>query len=185
MTATLPIRRPARLPDWDYTTPGAYFVTVCTHQRIDYFDNPECGRICREVWESLPGHHDVRLDEFVVMPDHVHFILCIIRKRNLANNTQAGDARVAPTTGESRSSGRRVEACLDRPNGPKSKSLGSIVGSFKSTITRRIRGELEIGFGWQRSFFDHIIRNDEDLRVLRDYILNNPLELNIVEDSAK
>ncbi|MCD6501719.1 transposase [bacterium] len=165
------------MPDFDYSTPGAYFVTVCTHQRIDYFDNAECGRICREVWEDMVNHHPVRLDQFIIMPDHVHFIIWICEKHETPNNLRTGDAGVAPTIVKSKLPDRRVEACLDRPHGAPSDSLPVIVGSFKSAVTRRIRAKLEIGFGWQRSFYDHVICTGEDLRILRDYILNNPLEL--------
>ena len=179
MTRELPIRRPTRLPDYDYSTPGAYFVTVCTHRRIDYFDNPECARVCREVWEDMVNHHPVRLDVFVVMPDHVHFIIWICLKNETRGYSRTGDAGVAPTTDGSTTMDRRVEACLDRPHGTPPDSLPSIVGSFKSAVTRRIRDELEIGFGWQRSFYDHVIRNDSDLAVLRDYIVNNPAALEL------
>ena len=172
MINELPIRKPTRLPDYDYSEYGAYFVTVCTYERIEYFADNRCEKIALDVWESLPEHHDVRLDEFVIMPDHVHFIIWILKTRDGFDST--GDARVAPTTP---TNDCRVEACLDRPHGPKPKSLSSIVGSFKSEITRRIRSELNIGFGWQRSFYDHAIRDENDLCALRGYIRNNPTAL--------
>ena len=189
MTAELPIRHPTRLPDFDYSTPGAYFVTVCTHQRIKYFENTECVRICREVWESLPEHHDVKLDRFVIMPDHIHFILWICGKPELGGdfktddietdgNYATGGIHAAPT--EPSDTDCRGRMYASRPD-KRSPNLSTVAQNFKAETTRRIRRELEIGFGWQRSFYDHVIRNDTDLANLRDYVLNNPLELKIEE----
>jgi len=187
VTADLPIRRPARIPDYDYSTPGAYFVTVCTHQRIDYFDNPECERICREVWDETPEHFHVKLDRFVIMPDHVHFIIWICGDKALGGDFEAeeidtvvncttGGIYAAPTGSADADCRGRIHA--SRPN-MKSPNLSIVVQNFKSAVTRRIRAELEIGFGWQRSFYDHVIRNDNDLAKLRDYILNNPTALEL------
>ncbi len=112
----LPVRKPTRLRDYDYSTPGAYFVTICTHKRLDYFDDDNAKRILNEVWESLPEHHDVQLDEFVIMPDHVHFVIWICRGQgelDVVNET--GDARIAPTDADSiNNAGCRVEVYLDR-----------------------------------------------------------------------
>jgi len=88
-------RKTIRIQNYDYSSVGAYLVTVCTHQRIDYFDNPECVRVCREVWESLPEHHNVKLDQFVIMPDHVHFILWICGKPELGGDFNSDDNREA------------------------------------------------------------------------------------------
>ena len=174
MSAQLPIREATRLPNYDYSTPSAYFVTVCTHSRIDYFENPDCVRICREVWESLPEHHNVKLDQFVIMPDHIHFILWICAKPELGGDFKTEDNETGDncTTGGIHAS--RPDKC--------SPNLSTVVQNLKAETTRRIRAELEIGFGWQRSFYDHVIRNEIDLSTLRDYILNNPMEFTIVEE---
>ncbi len=167
-------RKQPRLKDYDYSLPGAYFATICTRSRIHYFEESECERICREVWEDMVNHHPVYLDEFVIMPDHVHFIIWICGKPELGGDFQTGDAGVAPTIPGSSTSNRRVEACLDRKYNGLSDSLISIVGSFKSAVSRRIHAELKIGFAWQRGFYDHVIRNEEDLFKVRGYIQDNP-----------
>jgi len=122
----------------------------------------------------MVNHHPVYLDEFVIMPDHVHFIIWICGKPELGGDFQTGDAGVAPTIPGSSTSNRRVEACLDRKYNGLSDSLISIVGSFKSAVSRRIHAELKIGFAWQRGFYDHVIRNEEDLFKVRGYIQDNP-----------
>jgi len=176
----LPERKPTRLSDYDYSSPDAYFVTVCTHKRIDFFDKPDCVRICREVWKSLPEHHNVKLDQFVIMSDHVHFILWICGRQELGgdfntgndetgDNCTTGGIHAAPTDCSDADCRGRMYA--SRPD-KRSPNLSTVVQNFKSEITRRIRGVLGIGFGWQRSFYDHVIRNETDLAVLRDYILN-------------
>lgn len=72
----LPMRRPTRLSTYDYSSPGAYYVTICTEGRIPYFNQPELRLCLLELWQALPGRFPrVTLDEFVIMHDHVHGIL--------------------------------------------------------------------------------------------------------------
>jgi len=126
------------------------------------------------------------------MPDHVHFIIWICGKPELGGDFRSGktiiESGVDCATGDyygtktvgaqhAAPAGRACSAPTIR--GPKSGSLGAMVRSFKSETTRRIRAELEIGFGWQRSFYDHVIRTDDDLDVLRDYIRDNPTALEL------
>ncbi|MDH3944457.1 MAG: transposase [Anaerolineae bacterium] len=166
-------RRTIRLPHYDYGQAGAYFITVCVKDRIcklgevvgeDVALSAE-GKIVQSVWDELPEHYShVELDEFVVMPNHVHGIVWI-KEREEANV------------------GARHASPLRRPRGFKSGSLGSTVASFKSAATRKIN-QLHKTTGtpfWQRGYYEHIIRNDEDLQQHRKHIQENPLKWSLDE----
>jgi putative methionine-R-sulfoxide reductase with GAF domain/REP element-mobilizing transposase RayT len=111
------------------------------------------GKIVSEYWKQIPDHHtDVTLDEFVVMPNHVHGIITIVGARHASPNS------VKP--------------------GPKPRSLGSIIGSFKSAVTKKV-DEIRNSSGaslWQRNYYEHIIRNERELNLIRQYIISNPLQ---------
>ena len=105
-------RRSIRHPDHDYRAPGAYFVTVCTKWRECALEDPALAAICREVWYALPQWFPtIALDEFVVMPNHVHFILVMY-------DSCKGDSRIPLTI--------------------KRKPLGRLVGAFKTVSTKKI-----------------------------------------------
>ena len=156
-------RKSIRLKEWDYTEPGAYFVTICTHRREHLFGRVvdgvmelnELGEIVRACWDELPTHFPrVELDAFVVMPNHVHGII-VIMADDIVGATHASPLH---------------------PRGPAPHSLGAIVGSFKSAVTRRInilRGTPGARV-WQRNYWEHIIRNERVLNAIRRYIVYNP-----------
>jgi putative transposase len=148
-------RRSMRLPGYDYTRPGAYFVTICalTHLfgriRGEQMVLSPLGAIARECWEDIPNHFEyVRVDAYVVMPDHLHGILILRDYRN------------------------RVPAIGHVGPG----SLGAVVRSFKSAVAARVhgvRGTRDHAV-WQRNYFDRIIRDKTDLDRVRRYIRENP-----------
>jgi putative transposase len=157
-------RKSIRLKDFDYTSSGAYFITICSHQRQPLFgsilENVVClnnlGEIIQRLWHEIPTHHGhVELDEFVVMPNHIHGIVCLSRE---------GLPWQTPTT-TTAAYGFRVPG-----------SLGSILGGFKSAVTKQAREQSQNPLlpVWQRNYFDHIIRNDPDLERIRTYIRTNP-----------
>jgi REP element-mobilizing transposase RayT len=165
-------RRSIRLKGYDYTQAGAYFVTICTKDRACLFGHVadgvmrlnQMGHIVRQCWLAIPDHvPHVLLDEFVVMPNHVHGIIVIMPTHDV---------------GATHASPRPNHDTPTRPRGPQRQSLGSIVGSFKSAVTKRIN-ELRGTPGapvWQRNYYEHIIRNDDDMARIRKYIVNNPLQ---------
>jgi REP element-mobilizing transposase RayT len=165
--ASRPNRRSIRLTGYDYTQPGAYFVTICTQDRAclsgEVVDGVmvlnAIGQIVDDEWRlSATLRNEIELDECVVMPNHVHGIVVI-------DTTRRGDRPVAPTT--------HGVTC-----GPKPRSLGAFIAGFKSTVTKRIN-EMRNTPGvsvWQRNYYEHIIRNDESLNSIREYIINNPLQ---------
>ncbi len=172
-------RRSIRLKGYDYTQPGAYFVTICTHNREPLFGRVvdgemvlnAFGEIVWACWGEIPDHFPhVELDAFVVMPNHVHGIIWIVDHPG-ATHAQNVGATHAQNVGATHA------LPLQGPRGPVSGSLGAIVGSFKSAVTRRIN-ELRGTPGarvWQRNYYEHIIRNERALNAIRRYIVENPL----------
>jgi len=125
----------------------------------------ECGRIARTCWLEIPVHFPhVRLDSYVIMPNHAHGVLWIME-------TPAGvEASVEVPVGAQHA------APLRRARAPAPGSLGTIVRSFKSAVSKGIResgGAARVAI-WQRNYFEHIIRNDDALHRIREYITNNP-----------
>ena len=166
-------RHSIRLKDYDYSRAGAYFVTICTKDREclfgDICDNNlhynDHGQIAYEFWSKIPEHFsNAELDGFIVMPNHIHGIVVI-------GDDGRGLACHAPTN-------RKFAK-------PISNSLSTIIGSFKSAVTKQInqiRGTPGISV-WQRNYYEHIIRNEDDLNKIRQYIADNPLEWDTDENN--
>jgi REP element-mobilizing transposase RayT len=154
-----------RLKDYDYSQNSAYFVTICTHNCRRLFGKAVIekiqlnvyGRTVTECWDEIPRHFkNVILDEFTVMPNHVHGILSILDGR--------GTACRVPT--------------VERFGSPVVNSLPTIVRSFKSAVTNRINkiGRTPGTLVWQRNYYEHVIRNEDKLNEIRQYIQFNPLK---------
>ena len=152
----LPERKPNRLPEYDYSTPGAYFITICTKNRQPTlghvigggaFDAPhthltDAGKIARQYIVSgnnLPG---VTVDKFVIMPNHIHMIL-------LVDETAANGTSRAPSP------------------------TNAVIPHFVSTFKRFCHRDLDAVI-FQRSYHDHVIRDEQDYLKIWEYIENNP-----------
>lgn len=163
-------RRSIRLPGYDYTRPGHYFVTICTAGRRPLFDDPALRQIAEEQWAALAragerGMHGPRVavDAWVVMPDHVHGIIAI---------TAAGrDRRPANGGGEAPGATARGLGIHVSPG-----SLGAVVRSYKAAAARRINRAQRTPGGevWQRGYWERIIRDERELDAVRRYIAANP-----------
>ncbi len=168
----------ARLQNWDYGSPGLYFITICTKDRNHYFgeiENDEMilnklGLIVNSEWEKTPAiRPDMNLEsgEFITMPNHFHGIIMI--GENRFNKRGDGDCRDAmhgvSTTGAITTTAQKF--------GPQSKNLGSSMRGFKSAVTAASK-KLNIEFGWQERFHDHIIRDHDELIRISNYIKTNP-----------
>jgi len=172
-------RRSIRLTGYDYSEAGAYFVTACTQGRECLFGEViegemklnDTGRMIQTVWDELPGYYPgVDTDEFILMPNHIHGIIILTPnvgagpRACLENDQGIGQPRgVAPTT--------------------RSLSLPDVIHRFKSLTTARYRhgvsqkGWLPFpGKLWQRNYYEHIIRDENDLSQIRQYIQENPLK---------
>ena len=174
-------RRSIRLPGYDYASPGSYFITVCTHQRELLFGDVMAGQMRRnalgdivhaEWYATERVRPEVRLDAFVVMPNHLYGILEIIdvgATRRVAHADAGCDRathRVAPTAGA------RI-----RPHGPAPGSIAAILGQIKS-LTKKAINKTRGTPGrpvWQPNYREHVIRNEKELQRIREYICNNPL----------
>ena len=161
-------RRSIRLPAYDYTSAGAYFVTVVTADRACTFGHvaddvvrlTEIGRIVEDEWFRTADIRDsVELDAFVVMPNHLHGVLWILDK---PGSPTAGTPPRAPT-------GHKFGQ-------PVSRSLSTIINNFKGRVTTRVRGLTVIADQtiWQRGYYYHVIRSEESLQKIREYIIANP-----------
>jgi putative transposase len=147
-------RHSIRLKDYDYSTPGAYFVTICINGRKPLLRQLRFRKTVEEAWAWLPERFgNIDLDEFVVMPDHIHFVICLLHR----------DAR----------RGGHLAAQGGRTPAP---TLPNIVGAFKTVAAKAInRARGCVGEPvWQRNYFEHIVRTDSELERIREYIRNNP-----------
>ena len=171
-------RRTIRLSGYDYGQPGAYFVTVCTYQRVcvfgevtgDVMHRNALGEIVCEEWlrtAVVRSNATVEPGDIVVMPNHVHGIVTIAgRGRPRDDDLQRGQDL-------------RREAGVPRergPRGPAPGSLGAIVGQLKSVTTRRVNAFRGTPGGrlWQRNYYEHVVRDPATLARIRRYIADNP-----------
>lgn len=203
-------RRSIRLKGYDYTQPGAYFVTFCSYRRDEIFGeviNAEmklstAGKFVHHEWfRSAEIRKEIRLfdDEFTVMPNHGHGIIWIVdttigadgvRPVNVGTNDTRPNEDVHPDMDRAhgmRPNPEKPDARLrDRASLRRvPRSLGSFIAGFKASVTSRARKELRMTAVWQRNYYEHIIRNDRELNNIRWYILNNPLNWQIDRDNAR
>jgi putative transposase len=161
-------RRSVRLNGYDYSQFGTYFLTLCSWNRDCLFGEiraanmelSEYGRILAEEWQrSSTIRQEIELDKFVIMPNRIHGIVTI---QDVGAN------------GRSPETGRSAESPLQM----NQKSVSSFIAGFKSVVTKSIN-KIRSTPGrpvWQRNYYEHIIRNDEELDRIREYIMNNPLQ---------
>ena len=156
-------RKSIRLKNYDYSQPGAYFITICTHNREMLFGKIVDGEMVLNAFGEIVAHEwvttqtmreNIIIDAWVVMPNHIHGIIIIRR----------GTRRRAPTT--------------EQFGQPTHNSIPTIIRGFKSTVTKQINGLRHTPGAkiWQRNYYEHVIRNDDDLAEIREYIANNPLQ---------
>jgi putative transposase len=160
-------RRSIRLAGYDYTQPGTYFITICTHERKPVLCEihggtvslTKIGQLVARCWLAVPRHFEnVTLDAWVLMPDHMHGIIII---RNSGSPTAVEHALPTPS---------------HRPNGTRSGSLNAIMQNFKSISTRKAN-QLQRTAGaplWQRDYYERVLHDARALDSIRRYIGQNP-----------
>ncbi len=169
-------RHSLRLRGYDYSWAGAYFVTICTHNRASLFGEivngemrlNDVGRMSATQWRSLSKRFpSVQPDAFVVMPNHMHGIIALIDVRADLVAAQDIARRITPP--------RRATTRV------ATRSLGTVIGAYKSlTTVEYARGVKMLGWSpfagklWQRNYYEHIIRNETTLNRVRQYIMDNP-----------
>lgn len=170
----------ARLKEWDYSRYGYYFVTICTKDKQYSFGDivgdkmklSEIGKIVAGEWrktESIRNY--AKLDEWVIMPNHLHGIIII---QNDDKNVEThGHASQSPHI----ACGDAFDASLRKDN------LSNIIRGFKSATVKKAHQKGFTNFAWQSRFYDHIIRNEKELHDIRQYIVNNPLKWQLDEEN--
>ncbi len=168
-------RKSLRLSGYNYSNPGAYFVTICTQEKKNLFDLPCVQNMIKLVWENLPYRFPILiLGEFAILPNHIHAILWL--KNTLDNNEETN--LLYPDN-------------KDRSTFP-TVSLGQIIQAFKSITTHKYIIEVKkkncMMFDrrlWQRNYFEHVIRTEKSLKRIREYIVNNPARWEFDRDNTK
>ena len=187
-------RQSFRLQGYDYRNEGMYFVTICTKDRLPFFgkivDNQmvlsDIGQIVYDNWYKIPQFSPhIVLDEFVVMPNHIHGILAIVQSvasLQCKDGTHCNDATNA------------AKNQFMSDISPKSGSISRVLNSYKGACSKQIKSVASLqcndatgqcndatkqcndatGFAWQSKFHDRIIRNEEELYRIQHYIINNP-----------
>ena len=161
MSELLPKRKNPRLSQFDYSSPGAYFITICTKDKKQMLSNivgaihespetklTEFGKIVEHAVKRVPTRYNVILDRYVIMPNHIHLIIVI---------TENGFQRAI------------------RESPLRSPTISKMVGFIKMTSSKEIHEQFGYTEIWQRSFHDHIIRDRWDYAQIARYIAENPL----------
>ncbi|GBD53398.1 transposase [Microcystis aeruginosa NIES-298] len=174
-------RRSIRLRNYDYSQPGAYFVTICTYQKQSWFGEikngqiylNQLGKIVADEWlKTCKIPPNFKLDEWVIMPNHFHGIVII---NDYSGDDQSLGARDAPLDLGARDAPLDLGA-RDAPLQQKPNSLSSCIAGFKSAVTKRINllRQNTVPPIWQRNYYESILRDEKYLAVVREYIINNP-----------
>jgi len=172
----------ARAAWWDYGWAGAYFITICTANRIHYFGEihdgymqlSHLGILADVFWHEIPHHaKNVEFGAFVVMPNHVHGILILNGNGNIVETGHA-----LSLSGHIPSDNVKTGHALSLPGQQRFPNQGkntvsSIIGSYKSAVTKHAH-RLGFQFEWQTRFHDYIIRNDDEYQRINDYVESNP-----------
>lgn len=161
-------RKPNRAKEHNYSDEGYYFITICIKDKKEFFGEVrdgemrlnKLGKIVNYYWMEIPKHYScVQLDEYIIMPNHIHGIIII----NTVENVGTGQCPVPTKYGK----------------------LSKIIKSFKEAVIKNAKVKYKGNFQWQRSFYDRIIRNDEELVKIRDYIENNPLKWDLDKNNSE
>ena len=178
-------RRSIRLKEYDYATTGAYFVTVCVHDRECLFGETvdgvmrlnSAGEMVRIEWEGLPERFpNITMDEYVIMPNHFHGIIII--SDVAASVVSVGAPLATPAFG---SAAIDKGAATNQGAASSAPTLGSIMRTFKSISAIDVNRVLERQGRplWQRNYYERVIRDDVEMDAARRYILENPLKWNL------
>jgi len=174
MALNLPQRKILRLKKYDYSDPGYYFVTICTKKRQEFFGRianrlmmlNQYGEMVKNCWLEIPAHFpNVYLDEFIIMPNHLHGIIVIKPKFSVGHRHACALQNEHACALQNKNEIRRQDQLLPL-----------IINLFKSSSSRLIHLSGLNSFCWQKSYYEHIIRNEKSLEKIRDYIRYNHLK---------
>ncbi|MCU0436793.1 MAG: hypothetical protein MUC49_02700 [Raineya sp.] len=154
-------RRSVRLKNYDYSQEGIYFITICTHNKeclLGEIENSNMylnkfGEVVKNCWLEIPKHYpNTILDEFVIMPNHIHGIIEIAVGANDYSTLSQTNTFKSP-----------------------SKTIGAMIRGFKIGVTKWFRQNTDIYTVWQRNYYEHIIRDVKSYQNICNYIINNPM----------
>lgn len=161
MNKNLPTRKRLRLKNFDYNSSGAYFLTFCTHDRKNTLaeivgaihESPGMqltayGKILEDTIRNIPDHFGVSIDCFVIMPNHVHLIVRIENKHN--------------------------DSCYINMTAASRSVISKVIGYIKMNTSKEIRRKNGNDDVWQRGYYDHVIRDEQDYMMIAQYIDENP-----------
>ena len=177
-------RRSIRLQGYDYTSPNAYFVTICSYNHESLFGDVKMdkivlnqfGRIIFEKWNQIPKYFkNTQIDQFIIMPNHLHGIVIIVTAKHSSEEFTES------------LNNKHKNASPSHPAGTMPDSVSSIIQNFKSVTTRKINQIRKTSSAklWQRNYYEHIVRNEKELNQIREYIIDNPLKWEFDEDNPK
>ena len=176
-----------RLRYWDYGWNSFYFVTICTQDKAYHFGEinngtmvlSEIGAIAKKCWNEIPIHFPfVELDEFVVMPNHIHGVIIInkqtqdVETQHLASPATGTKHFTSPIIGTQNIIQANDGFTSTNKFGPQSQNLASIIRGYKIGVTKLAK-VINPLWKWQPRFYDHIIRNEETYYKIKSYIMNN------------
>ncbi|WP_417430670.1 transposase [Halpernia sp.] len=173
----------ARLQSWDYSANGAYFITICTANRENYFGkilngemyHNESGLIAKKLWLEIPEHFPfIELGNFIIMPNHTHGILII--------NNPFVETRFIASLNNNDEPPHKIGGITGNKNPMLHQNISTIIRWYKGRCKFEIN-KISKGFDWQSRFHDHIIKNSKSFENIQNYIENNPA--NWDDDSLK
>lgn len=184
-----------RLKHWNYANNGMYFITICTDDKIRHFGEiidenvllNKLGKFAVKCWKDIPNHFPfVKLDEFVIMPNHVHGIIGIdkpddnldknnVETRPATSNVETGHTKANVETLHNVKTRHALPLPHPRFRNQGNNTISAMVGSFKSAVTK-YANKNDIQFKWQTRFHDRVIRGENELFNIQRYIIENPLK---------
>lgn len=207
-----------RLQNWDYSNDGFYFVTICTKNKQHFFGeikNQEMilnqfGKIAQKFWQEIPQHfNNTELDEFIIMPNHIHGIIGIknenCRNADLSRFKTTNDLPhfknennaigfinamnhidIANTGNAMNRVSTKTGGVTKQHNPMLHKNLATMMRWFKGRCSFEInKSQNQINFQWQPRYYDHIIRNEESLTKIQQYIFENPIKWEFDEENVE
>ena len=177
-TDAVPTRRSIRLPGYDYSQIGQYFITICAYEMRNVFGKIEngaallnvIGRIGLDCWREIPEHFEhVELDAFVIMPNHLHGILTIRRSHAIQSPRSMEDGHGCPVP---------LQPSLEHFQRPSVGAIPTIIRSYKQSVTylarrRLTRPSLAI---WQSNYYERVLRDGKEFSEASRYIFENPIK---------
>ncbi|WP_282125481.1 transposase [Marinifilum flexuosum] len=167
-----------RLQNWNYSSNGKYFITICTCEMEHFFGKVanekmlqnKIGELANRYWHEIPNHFPyVHLDEFIVMPNHIHGILVIDDPyyRDSSDDINVQTRHCLVSNQSKQNPGRK------RFQNQGNNTISSIIGSYKSIVSKDAH-KINPKFEWHTHFYDHIIKDQKALQRIRNYIKYNP-----------